>query len=730
MTEAFAASPGPTVARRRRARRILGAAGILALLGLAGGGMASTHLTSSLSDYDAPGSAVVQAQQALQRATGANPEEGYEVVVRTPTPISVASPLPARVATVVALLRARPEVKSVLDYADTGDRSMIAGDGTLTVVVATVGAVQEQKAVTALQQAFAAQPSLQGETWLGGPTVADVQIASVSSKDLGHAEILALPFLILLLFFVFRGLRAAAIPLIGAIFAIAVTLGVMGLVMVVVPLSVFALNLVIALGLGLAVDFSLLVVSRFREEYRRHGSMEAALATVRRTAGHTVLFSSITIAGAMATLAVFPERFVYSMGIAGAIVVLAAGAFALLVLPALLTLWGPRLTMPAPASPPGLGSAVEADATGRWFRVATSVMRRPVVWATAAIVVLVVLALPFLRVSFTGGDASALPASSSAGATYRLVQTRFADFSEAPAGLVVRATDVTSTGLASYAAAAAAVPGVKAVSTFEQAGTDLWEADVALASAPLSPGAQHTVQVLETLPGPGQDTVVGQTASFLSLQTSLRSHLPLVLGLIVLIGLVMLFVMTRSLVLPFMALVMNTFTIGATFGVLVYAFQWGHLGHLLGFHSPGALQSTSLIIILAVVFGLSTDYGVFLLGRIKEEHDAGVEPGTAVAVGLDRTGGIVSAAACCLALALGALVLSRLVFVKELGLGVAFAVILDATVVRGVLVPAVMKLVGDAAWWSPATKRVSPASVPTSFPRPVVVSAVAPVEAR
>ena len=234
-------------------------------------------------------------------------------------------------------------------------------------------------------------------------------------------------------------------------------------------------------------------------------------------------------------------------------------------------------------------------------------------------------------------------------------------------------------------------------------GGNLWEANVALRDAPLSPSAQRSVQALQTLPGPGHDAVVGQTASFLALQTSLRSHLPLVLGLIVLIGLLMLFVMTRSLVLPFMALAMNTFTIGASFGVLVFAFQWGHLRHLLGFSAPGALQSTSLIIILAVVFGLSTDYGVFLLGRIKEEHDAGVAPGESVALGLDRTGGIVSAAACCLALAIGALMLSQLVFVKELGLGVAFAVIVDATVVRGVLVPAVMKLLGDVAWWSPAS---------------------------
>jgi len=176
--------------------------------------------------------------------------------------------------------------------------------------------------------------------------------------------------------------------------------------------------------------------------------------------------------------------------------------------------------------------------------------------------------------------------------------------------------------------------------------------------------------------------------------------------------------------------VMNTLTIGATFGVLVVAFQWGHLAHLLGFTSPGALQSTSLIIILAVVFGLSTDYGVFLLGRIKEEHDAGVAPGESVALGLDRTGGIVTAAACCLALAIGALMLSELVFVKELGLGVAFAVIIDATLVRGVLVPAVMKLLGARAWWSPTSLRVRHAPVPSPRPSPVIAPVLQKVEAR
>ena len=413
----------------------------------------------------------------------------------------------------------------------------------------------------------------------------------------------------------------------------------------------------------------------------------------------------------MATLAVFPERFVYSMGIAGAIVVLAAGAFALLVLPAILTVFGERIALRT--SPSVIESAAEVATGRRWYLMATRVMRRPIIWGAAAVLVIVVLASPFLHVAFTGGDASALPASSSAGSAYTLVQNQFPSFSEAPAGVVVESRQVTPAALATYSASVAHVPGVKAVPVFEHLGGSLWESSVVLTAAPLSPTAQRAVEAIQMLPGPGQVTVIGQTASFLSLQHSLKSHLPIVLGLIVLIALVMLFAMTRSVTLPLMAVVMNFFTILATYGVLVWGFQWGHLSHLLGFHTPGALQSTSLIIILAVVFGLSTDYGVFLLGRIKEEHDAGASPDEAVALGLAHTGGIVTAAACCLAVAMGALVLSRLVFVKEIGLGVAFAVILDATLVRAVLVPATMKLLGPAAWWSPFSRRPAPQPVAT-----------------
>ena len=694
-------NPSPQI--RRRARRSLWIAGVIALLSLVGGGIGSAHLTSSLSDYDAPGSAVVLAQHAIQRVTQANPEEGYEVVIRTGSTIGASSPLPSRVKEIVALLHARPEVKQVFDYANTGDASMIAKGGNLTVVVATVGAVQEKQAVNALQLAIAAQPSLKSNVWLGGPTVADVQIAAVSSQDLGRAELYALPFLVLLLLLIFRRFRAAMLPLLGALFAIAITLGAMGLIIVFLPLSVFALNLVIALGLGLSVDFSLLMFSRFREEYGRQGSLEAAIATARKTAGHTVLFSALTVASAMATLAIFPERFVYSMGIAGAIVVLAAGAFALFVLPSLLMVSGGRLVARPSSRRRSRGAAADTS-TGRWYRIATTVMRRRIVMALSAVLVLVVFAAPFLHVAFTGADASALPASSSAGTAYALVQNKFPSFSEAPATLVVNAAHAAPGALASLEAAADAVPGVKAVSKFEHIGGSLWESNVALSSTPLSPAAQQTAKSLQALASPGRLTVIGQTASFLTLQKSLESRIPLVLGLIVLIALIMLFAMTRSILLPLMAVVMNILTIGATFGMLVWAFQWGHLQHLLGFNAPGALQSTSLIIILAVVFGLSTDYGVFLLGRMKEEHDAGMSPDESVARGLDHTGGIVSSAALCLALAMGALVLSRLVFVKELGLGVAFAVLIDATVVRAILVPAFMKFLGSAAWWSPTSK--------------------------
>ena len=360
-------------------------------------------------------------------------------------------------------------------------------------MVATVGVVQEKQAVSALQLAIAAQPSLKSNVWLGGPTVADVQIAAVSSQDLGRAELYALPFLVLLLLLIFRRFRAAMLPLLGALFAIAITLGAMGLIIVFLPLSVFALNLVIALGLGLSVDFSLLMFSRFREEYARQGSLEAAIATARKTAGHTVLFSALTVASAMATLAIFPERFVYSMGIAGAIVVLSAGAFALFVLPSLLMVSGERL-MARPSSRRRSRGAAADTSTGRWYRIATTVMRRRIVMALSAVLVLVVFAAPFLHVAFTGADASALPTSSSAGTAYALVQNKFPSFSEAPATLVVNAAHAAPGALASLEAAAGAVPGVKAVSKFEHIGGSLWESNVALSSTPLSPAAQQTAE--------------------------------------------------------------------------------------------------------------------------------------------------------------------------------------------------------------------------------------------
>ena len=259
---------------------MLWAAGIATIVGLAAGGIASSHLTSSLSDYDAPGSAVVLAQHQIQRATGANPEEGYEVVVRTAAPIGASSPLPSRVGDRGGPSAGPPRSEERLRLRQHRGLDHDLGQQEPHGRRRTVGDVQEKQAVTALEHAIAAQPSLKGNTWLGGPTAADVQIAAVSSQDLGRAELFALPFLLLLLFFVFRGIRAAAMPLVGAVFAIAVTLGVMGLIMVTLPLSVFALNLVIALGLGLSVDFSLLIVSRFREEFARQGSVDAALLTV------------------------------------------------------------------------------------------------------------------------------------------------------------------------------------------------------------------------------------------------------------------------------------------------------------------------------------------------------------------------------------------------------------------------------------------------------------------
>jgi RND superfamily putative drug exporter len=463
-------------------------------------------------------------------------------------------------------------------------------------------------------------------------------------------------------------------------------------------LSVFALNLVTGLGLGLAIDYSLFMISRYREETAKHGYGAEALGRTMASAGRTVLFSSLTVAAALASLLVFPQRFLYSMGIGGFCVALVAAAIALIVLPAVLTLLGTRVNSLTPAF---LARRAERDARpaheGFWYRLSQLVMRVPGRIAAVTATFLIVLGLPFFGIVFTAVDAQVLPESASARQVDDVLRNEFPPYRDTPVTLAVSGGRATA---ARVAAAAAQVPGAAAVMPPRELRGGTYAIDVVSKAPPLDSRSQDLVRDLRALDDDA--LVTGFTAHFLDLQHSLGVHLPLVIAIVVAVTVAVLFVMTGSVILPIKQVLMNALCLCAVFGILVLIFQDGRFEGLLGYTSQGGLESTQPLLLFAVLFGLSTDYGVFLLSRIKEARDGGLSNSEAVAVGLERTGRIVTAAALLFCIAVGAFVTSKIVFIKEFGLGTAFAVLIDATIIRALLVPSLMQLLGKWNWWAPA----------------------------
>ncbi|MGW7077352.1 MMPL family transporter [Streptomyces sp. NPDC054866] len=677
----------------------------LAVLAALFGGTLQSKVTNGLADYDDPTGSHTVARKVIQEATGIDAQQGYALLIRTDEAIEPGGPRPEAVTAGIALLKDRPEVKRVVDYKSAGDPALISKDARSTVLVGAVRPMKDKEtkdAEKALQKAIDADPALRGHAHLGGPTIGMVQVGEVTTKDLSMAEGIALPVVLVLLFLVFRGLVAALLPVIGAIFTLLLTMAGLRLVTLFDNVSTGALNLAFALALGLAVDFGLLIVSRYRDELAQHGPGALALRRTMETAGRTVLFSGLTVAAALAALLVFPQPYLQSMGMAGVITSLAAVLFALLALPAVLALLGDRVNSLAPRrwqraaqDDGGSGDA----AVRRWRRIAQMVMRRPVVVAVAATALLLALASPVLGIRFTGADASALPTSISAGKVSAAMQDDFAAPATSPLRVVADTTD--GGRLDAYAKKIAQVPGVEAVAKPVRLDATHWEIDAVLEGQPLGTVAKDAADEVRSLDAPTPVRFTGQTADFLSQKDGIRDRLPLAIGVLALVTLLLLFAFTGSVVLPFKALLMNTLSTGAALGFLVWVFQDGNLG----FSAVSGIESTTPVLVFALAFGLSTDYNVFLLGRIKEARAAGLDDRTAVAEGLARTGRIVTSAALLFCVAVGALALSRLVFVKELGLGTAFAVILDATVVRALLVPALMTLLGGANWWAPRPLR-------------------------
>jgi RND superfamily putative drug exporter len=682
-----------------RAKRV----GLLALVFFLVAGAVGGSVADRLDPYgaDDPSTETVQARERLQDAG-----------LRVPAVIAVvqdaAVAKPATKQRVIALenqVRERSDVASVTGYYDTRSRAFVAKDGQSTYFAVALKTTEDkawQEAGADIADELSSEPGVV----VGGAAVAQEQVNKQVEEDLKKAELLAFPLLFLLSLLFFRSLIASVLPLMIGGLAIVGTFLILRIASEVGSISIFALNLTTALGLGLSIDYSLFIVSRYREEIAKSGPGLEAMRRVMATAGRTVFFSSLTVSAALASLLVFPQRFLYSMGLGGALVALFAALISLTVLPAVLTLLGSRVNAGAPKF---LQRRAEADARpdehGFWYRLSRFVMRRPIPVATLSALFLIILGLPFLQIKFDTVDPTVLPESASARQAYDTVSTEFPPYHETPIWV-----DVEGGGPKAAAAVAAEVGGVEGVAEVQppqRLKPGVTALQVVSANPFRSEASQTTVKAIRNLPPPPGTTVAvsGATADFVDFQASLTEHLPIALGIVILATLVILFLMTGSVILPIKSLIMNFLNLSAVFGLLVLIFQDGRLEGFLDYTSPGAIEQTMPILLFAVAFGLSTDYAVFLLSRIKEARDNGASDSESVAIGLERTGRIVTAAALLFAVAMGAFATSQIIFIKENGVGTALAVLIDATIIRALLVPSLMELLGKWNWWAPAPLR-------------------------
>lgn len=677
---------------------------LAAVLGAAVAGAFGFGVGKRLSPYGAtdPATQSVQATNRFQAAAGRQIDAGVVALVNSGDVRSAAAR--QRVNQVAAELRLQRDVASVASFYGAHNPAMVSRDGRSTYVLAYFRPLSDtalEDVAGQIEKHFAGQH----DVTLGGAAIASAQVNTQVSHDLAHAELLAFPFIFLLSLLFFRSLLAALLPpLLGGL-AIVATFFALRVISGFVDLSVFALNFVTGMGLGLAIDYSLFMVSRYREEAATSGFGPEALTRTLQTAGSTIIFSSLTIAAAVASLAVFPQRFLYSMGIAGAVVALLAATLALTVLPALLTVLGPRINAFAPKR---LQRAADREARpehhGFWYRLSRLVMRRPALIAASSAAILIALGIPFTGIKFIQASAGVLPASASARQVNDTLKSQFPPNTTSPLEVVLGAP-AGSPQVRALAARISRLPDISAIAPAQPAGPENSLLAVAPAKDPQSAASQRLVKDVRAINEPFYVGVAGETASFVDLEHSLAAHLPAVLAIVIGATLVILFLMTGSVILPIKAVLMNALSLSAMLGILVLIFQDGNLQGLLSFRSEGALDATQPIFLFAVGFGLATDYGMFLLSRIKEARDAGASDSEAVAIGLERTGRIVTAAALLFAVAIGAFATSQIVFIKELGIGAALAVLIDASIVRALLVPSLMELLGSLNWWAPRPLR-------------------------
>jgi uncharacterized membrane protein YdfJ with MMPL/SSD domain len=647
-----------------------------------------------------------RAGQLLRDSLGYDPNPGLVVVVRSPDGGRLDLEDPAVRAEVGRLSRHIAGVqyigKVVNPLRDRAATSLIADDGESLAIAAylSTGDVQDAGGYAAegVGDVLASSPL---DTAMAGYAAGFNETNDQTREDLTTAELIAFPVLALFLLFVFRGVIAAAIPLLLGVVSIIGTLLVLRIMASFADTSLFALNIATGLSLGLAVDYALLLISRYREEIGRGGASREAHRRTVQTAGRTAVFSGLTVAAAMAALVFMPQRFLYSMAVAGASVALLSAIMAILVVPSLLALLGPRID----ALSIRRGPAV-SDSSGGWYRLARGVMRRPVAVALGSSILLLAASAPLLWTTLTGPSAEAVPPGEPSYDAYRYLDGHYPRE-------VTEAVTVTVDGhaadpqLARFRRRIEAIDGVVRGAPFVRASGHVAYANFGLAGPALSHPSQDSLHAIRDLPPPAATStlVSGNTAGFIDQKESLLEHAPLVVAIIALTTLVLLFLLTGSILLPIKTLLMNCLTLGATLGILVLGFQEGWLDSPLDYTGPAAVEVTSLVFLFAVIFGLATDYAVLVMARIKERRDLGDSNEEAVATGIAKTGRVITAAAVAIALVFLAFGVSSVFFVKQIAIGMAVGVLIDATIVRALLVPSLMRLLGEWNWWAPAPLR-------------------------
>jgi putative drug exporter of the RND superfamily len=610
-------------------------------------------------------------------------------------------------------LAADPDLSHVTSYWTTGAPSMKSVDGTQALVVANIA----QGDSASIADNYSGDAGAV-EVIVGGPAVAGDDIDGQVGADLALAESIAVPVILVLLVIAFGSVVAALLPLVVGAIAIMGTFGELSVLGSATDVSIYAINLTTALGLGLGIDYALLMVSRYREELAAGRAVPDAVVRTVETAGRTILFSGLAVAAALTALLVFPLYFLRSFAYAGIGVVAIAVAGAIVALPALLAVLGTRVNA---GSLPWLRRPRSAAAPF-WGRLAARAMRRPLLAGGAVVALLVAAALPLLSVEFGTPDDRVLPTSAASRQVGDAIRDGFAS-NDTTAIDVVTTGPVDSAPLAEYASQISTLSAVDRVDSSSGTFVDGDLVDQSPVNAAFSGGGSERLAVVTSADAKSQTAkdlvgdvrgaadpegvtalVGGASAALVDSLAAIGDRLPLAIAMVALATFVVLFLFTGSIVQPLRALVCNALTIGATLGIMVLVFQEGFGSSLLGF-TPQPLDMSMLVLLFCIAFGLSMDYEVFVISRIKERHDAGATVEEATIHGLAHTGRIVTTAAALIAVSFFAFLVSEISFLQLFGLGAGLAILIDATLVRGVLVPASMRLLGEWSWYAPSGLR-------------------------